>query len=441
MIFDPRSSRTLEGGRSTYFFFHPKTLPITDEHVLLFVLRRGCAYTFLEETAKTDQPLLAHRLQGARNLEKRNLENSSQAYDQQLLSKIGKPKTPPRSSTLGSIDASPTSRSSRYQDKHRQHTQSRAASGRSQSISSDIAIKPEPSFNDRWMNSPQSAVVSPGLVSYAASAKSYMEYRNPSLDSSAPSSAFDSDQFAHVRQSSGRSGSDGSVRMSMSFDDAASPPKRESYDQSVFADPDSDFPMEETGGMRQLHLDDRTPPSMDVHSPSSRSGTKRKALSPPPREAQHDDKATVGGSSELNPRRTSGHLSANRLQPEHASFSSTSSSGLRNGSFASSAGFSAPGSSYTSFSSHERLSPAGISPSADLHDTLTLDPSLQASSPQSHQLTAPENKSAAAIARKMPSDTAGRGKQYNMPKMQANYHMCECCPKKPKKFDTLEELQ
>lgn len=265
-------------------------------------------------------------------------------------------------------------------------------------------------------------------------------------------------------------------------------PKRGSYDQSGYPDADSGglSASEETGAsaLRQLHLEDRTPlldhslPSSYYYSSSSaslsrsaaaaaasdsRSGMKRRASSPPP-EAPHDDKAPsllVGNTgTELYQRNTTSstaHLSANRSSPQnrfaptHGSVSSASSSGLRNGSYASSNGLSV-GSSITSISSHDRLSPGGISPSSEQHQsgrdspyvtTLPLNSSPQGSLPRSQQRppSTSESKSTAAIARKMSGQPSAPPKHSGAPKIQAHVHICECCPKKPKKFDTLQELK
>jgi len=305
----------------------------------------------------------------------------------------------------------------------------------------------------RWVSSPQSAGVSPGHIPSATSGKSYMEFRSPSYDGNAPSSAIDSERYAHVRSSSRRSGS-GSI---LNFDDTsslASRSNRGSYDQSLFAEPDTDFPMEETGGMRQLHIDDRTPPGSESHSPGSKLGVKRRAS----REALRDDKAplnTVSIGNDLYHRRASGHLSATRASPVHrfqpplSSVSSTSSASIRNGSYASSTGISAGGSSMTSMSSYDRHSPGGISPSSELdlgHDSpyiasVTLDPSPRLSlSRAHHQRTSSESKqSGAAAARKMSGDATNLAK-HSASKLQGVF-ICECCPKKPKKFDSQEELQ
>lgn len=266
----------------------------------------------------------------------------------------------------------------------------------------------------------------------------------------------------------------------------ASRPKRGSYDQSAYADTDLGglSASEETGAtaLRQLHLEDRTPllSSLDhssyhyfssssasnshssvVSASDSRLGMKRPASSPPP-EAPHDDKPPsllVGNNgSELYHRNTTSstaHLSANRSSPQnrfapaHGSVSSASSSGLRNGSYASSNGLSV-GSSITSIASHDRLSPGGISPSSEQHQsgrdspyvtTLPLNSSSQDSLPRSQQRPPPESKSTAAIARKMSGQPSAPPKHSGAPKIQAHVHICECCPKKPKKFDTLQELK
>jgi len=335
------------------------------------------------------------------------------------------------------------------------------------SATSDSPFKVGSPFGSKWRDSPQFAVVSPSLISNGVSAKSFSDYRNPTFDSiKTPSSATDSERFPHMRQASRRSDSSGSILVG-GFDEGGasvlSKSKRGgSYDQGLFTndpDLDSDFPTEETRRMRRLHLDDRTPPSIDIQSPNSRLGTKRKASSPH-RDSPRDDKAPLqvagGTSSELYQRRTSGHHLANRASPvnryhhTHGSVSPASSSGLRNGSYASSAGLSVGGaSSITSISSYGRISPGAISPLSEQHEGrdshYTLSPSsessLQSLAALSHQHITSEHKSSAAAARKMSTDNANRVKLATAPKLQANIHMCSCCPKKPKKFDTLEELR
>ena len=305
----------------------------------------------------------------------------------------------------------------------------------------------------RWVTSPPSAGVSPGArVGWG---KDYIDFRSSSIDSSAPSSAVDSEQHARTRDGS-RGSLGGSLR---NFDDAVSLPfhsNRGSYDQGMFADHDTDFPMEETGGLRQLNIDDRTPPlNAAGHSPLSKHGMKRRASSPP-RDAAVDERQTLHAATshgDLNQRRVvaSGATRTSPNQryqhPSHGSVSSTSSAGMRNGSYASSTGLSAAGSSMTSYSSFDRHSPGGVSPSSDVDaaqdspyvTAVSLNPSphdpLPTSRIRHHSTTPPESKSA---ARKMSNLHAA--KQTAGSKIGGLY-ICECCPKKPKKFDNPDDLR
>ena len=408
-------------------------------------------------------------LHGERPLERQNRTDSSHAYDKHLLTRFaGKPRTPPRSSTSGSMDMSPIPQGPYRSSTKPPHPplSSLSFSDRSFSSSSDSPFKVGSPFGSKWTSSPKSALVSPSLISNGANAKSFKEYRNSPIREGvqSPSSATDSERFARVRIPNRRADSHGSI-ITGGFDDgrasgAGRSKRGESSDSGFLTnepDLDLDFPIEETGGMRQLRLDDRSPPSIDVHSPNSRSGMKRRASSPP-RDATHDSKTplqTVGGtSSELYQRRTSGHLSAthaspvHRYHPSHGSVSPASSGGLLNGSYASSAALSFGGSSITSLSSHERSSPSGLSPLSEQHDSRDshyvksppLNPVPQDPMSHPHHIN-PDIQATAALAQKMSAENASHNVQSNAPKLQANMHICNCCPKKPKKFDTLEELR
>ncbi|MCJ1383061.1 hypothetical protein MMC17_006174 [Xylographa soralifera] len=337
-------------------------------------------------------------------------------------------------------------------------------SDRSFGSSSGSPFKVGSPFGSKWTSSPKSAIVSPSLISNATNAKSFKEYRNPPIleGVQSPSSGTDGERFARVRIPNRRAGSSGSIITGGFEDGRASGTGRskrgESSDSGFLTnepDFDLDFPIEETGGMRQLHLDDRSPPSIDVHSPNSRSGMKRRASSPP-RDATHESKTplqTVGGTSSEQ-RRTSGHLSAirdspvHRYHPSHGSVSPASPGGLLNGSYASSAALSFGGSSITSLSSHERSSPSGLSPLSEQHDNRDLHyaksppPNSVPLDPMSHpHHMSSDIQTTAALAQKMSAENASHNVQSNAPILQANMHICNCCPKKPKKFDTLEELR
>ena len=332
-----------------------------------------------------------------------------------------------------------------------------------------------------------------------------MDWRSPTYESSAPSSAVSDLQSRPVQsrlnsfsspyqrqqqlKASRRPGSmtsmsgsvfsnyDESAAGSLASEYASRGSKRGSQDQSVFAEPDSTNEMEETGAMRQLHLEDRAPLSLDpalqqysyspVVSSDSRLGMKRRASSPPP-DPSHEDKAplhSAGSSNDLYQRNTAAAAAAahhptnraspvSRFGPPHGSISSASSAGLRNGSYASSGGLSV-GSSLTSLSSnHERLSPSSEHQYTPQHSTQqferdsqyvtspSVNPSPRSSLSQSHPLTPSESRSsAAAAARKMSNDTPTPRKPSNPPNLQAPMHICSCCPKKPKRFETAEELR
>ena len=412
----------------------------------------------------TDTKSSISRLHGESLLGKRNLENSSQAYDKGLLSKFGRPRTPPRSSTVGSVNTSPISGTPFYQDR-RQYPQLKALSiseGQSNiSSGSPFRVGSPP---DRYDNSPRSIVVSPGLISTAASANSYMEFRNPVYGnrSPPPSAVIPERRREHTITADDRHSSNRSMLTNLAVGASnASEAKRGSYEQPFFAEPDSDFPMEETGALRQLHLEDRhrTPPSMESHHhqypPSTdprATGMKRRASS----EATREEKApllAVGGNEQ---RRTPNHLSAhytqgspvNRFTSQHGSVSSQSSGGLMNGSYASSGGLSLGGSSMTSISTHDRLSPSALSPSYDQHqshdssyiNSIPIDPATQEPFPQTAQPDSSDHQPT-MMAHRLPSDLNNQGKIPGGSQLQAHMHICACCPKKPKKFDTEEELR
>ena len=261
----------------------------------------------------------------------------------------------------------------------------------------------------------------------------------------------------------------------------------------------------ETGGdMRHLQLDDYPPPQIGgannpppfsrLHSQSSRSGMKRKA-SPPPGELPHEEVSRQssasapaqaqaqapqslqhqlqGAASEQQRRTPAGqqHLPfAKRASPafhlshhtnnhhhnhpplSHPSHSSSSSTALSaNGSYASPP-FSVGASNVaTAPSQQDRLSPAAtVKPlNRENHpslymNTLSLDPGLQGSGEsqsQSQFSVDTAQQLAAAAAQKVSDENASRMKQQNPPRHSASHHICDCCPKKPKKFDTQEELR
>jgi hypothetical protein len=244
-------------------------------------------------------------------------------------------------------------------------------------------------------------------------------------------------------------------------------------------DIDADFPMEETSGLRRLLIDDSTL-RFEGHSPTSAAGQKRRASSPP-REDGHPSLHTVGSASDLYRRRESASRASPtpRLHSSHGSVSSVGS-GPRTSSYIST--LSLTGSSITSMSSYGRLSPGGLSPGGlspsglspgtlspgtlstgglspggispggvsprsndggndspyTTSSSLTASPPGSVSSPN-HQHAVPEARPLIG-ARKSSDRSMGQVKRITTDKLHGVF-ICECCPKKPKKFETEEDLK
>lgn len=432
--------------------------------------------------------MLEYRLHGERHLQQRNFENSSQAYDNKLLSKIGKPKTPPRNPSLGSIESSPTSSIPSYPSGHPSQLRSLSFPNSANSAYSNSAYSETPPIKREPMgygDSPRSRPMSPGLNSSAASAKSFTGWRSPKHERSRLSPA-DSDQDFYypqrfpsstnvLRQQKSRRSTSGSLLSS--YDESAAKNtaserttfKRESYDQSMFSEPDSADP---TFPMRHLHLEDRTPLSQhpdsskyhhsalnpSLHTSRSRPGMKRKPSQSPPQ--SHEANAQLLAAAGMNADLYNQRIGQQRVSPvgrfgqNQGSFSSQSSAGPRNNSYASSTGLSVGGSSITSLDQH---SPGSISPPSDQQQhyqqqhngqdspyvtSLPMNPNPRStrSQPQPQYPQAPlENYPDPSIDQKPQVDPNQR--RPPPPNMQSHAFICACCPKKPKKFDTPEELR
>jgi hypothetical protein len=250
---------------------------------------------------------------------------------------------------------------------------------------------------------------------------------------------------------------------------------RANGDSDRNSDIDTDFPMEETSGLRRLRIDDNSL-RLESHSPTSAAGQKRRASSPPGEDGQ-PSLHTVGSASELFRRRESAARASPtpRLHSSHGSVSSVGS-GPRNGSYISNLSLAAS-SSITSMSSYGRLSPGGLSPGGlspgtmspgglspgglspgglspggvsprsndggndspyTTSSSITASPHGSVSSPQ-NQHTMPEVRSLIGT-RKSSERNIGLVKRITTDKLHGVF-ICECCPKKPKKFETEEELK
>ncbi len=404
---------------------------------------------------------------------------------------------------MGSIESSPISNLSIHHQQHPNQLRSLSFphSSYSNSAYSDPPIKKEPSSG--YGDSPRSRPVSPGLMnSSVSSANSFMDWRSP------PSSAHDSEQYPYypqrfpsstnvLRQQKSRRSTNGSLLSS--YDESAanslnntastgsmaserlSPLKRESYEHTKFLEPDSadsTFPMEDS--VRKLRLEDRPPLSSSnpdslpyhykhsnpsLHTSRSRPGMKRKPSQSPPPDPAHEANASfaaVGGNNaDLYQRNTStSQLPTHRLSPggrqfaqNQGSFSSQSSTGPRNNSYASSAGLSVA-SSVTTLDQHS----PGISPSSEQQQqqllyqqhngqdspyvtSLPMNQASRNTRPQQPYPQAPLENHPTPPAEQKPQNLQNQRKNNPPPNMQTSSFICGCCPKKPKKFDTLEELR
>ena len=370
---------------------------------------------------------MAHSLQGEKPLSEKSVERSSNAYDQHLLSKIGKPGSPPRSyfGLSSFLDREPSSLP--FHSRHKV------------SLSS-LSIGDGP---PRWNSGPPSAAISPGT---RHGWHDYVSYRSPSLDSPAPS-PMDMDAVTRSRH------------YSAGCREAASLPSRSnrgSYDQGIFPDSDTDFPMEDAVNFHKRNTRDRTASYVEGYSPRSRQSMKRRASSPP-RGSIFEESHTLHpplsvGGSDYEQRRGSGFPFPVGLTPGaryQGSISSISSASLRNGSYASSTGLSVGASSMSSF---DRPSPGGISPTSDLepydkayvgHGALKSPTNISTAPGRLPQFFEPaEGKGPPSLVRKASTQSAASlsTSKSNAPRI-GRLHICECCPKKPKKFDTIEELR
>lgn len=335
---------------------------------------------------------MSDRFTSERQLGQKALESSSHAYDKQLLSKIGGPQTP---NTPTRTTAPPLLSVSAQEASTTSFTK---LNGQLKPLSVPDRLH-HPSVDSPVSRWPQSGAISPG----------FSGFRSP---------VFDADQ-----------------RRFGSFSE-------------------SEFGMEESG-MRDLNInEDRSPAGSEEYQSGPKAGLKRRASSPPS-EAAREDRPTASGNTDLYHRRSQQMLVSrnspvvSRFQPgvNQASLSSASSLSQRTASFASSYGFSTA-SSMTSYSGDQRLSPSALSPSAEAElgpvspyaANRSLNPSPRGSlSRPHHQRGLSENEH--PQIRKMSTDSVLHSRQNSISGRLPGAHICECCPKKPKKFDSEEELR
>ncbi|KAL2270633.1 hypothetical protein VTJ83DRAFT_4 [Remersonia thermophila] len=226
-------------------------------------------------------------------------------------------------------------------------------------------------------------------------------------------------------------------------------------------DDEVDFPMDETSRMRSLAIDDHgrerdwdrdRDRDRDRERDGYQPGQKRRASSPP-----SEDAALA---SDMGRKRDGYPISraspAPRLLMIPQNSVSSLSSASRSGSYTS----NLTASSITSLGSYGRrspnpLSPGGLSPTDHMACSSPFPPSSQCASPRStlarsasglspHSRTPSEQPLPPQVTRTVVSPR----KVAEIPKSHSNLaarlkgpYMCECCPKKPKKFETEEDLR
>ncbi|ORX98533.1 hypothetical protein BCR34DRAFT_628380 [Clohesyomyces aquaticus] len=359
-----------------------------------------------------------HRLTSERPLGQKALENSSHAYDKQLLSKIGGPNTPTRTT------APPLLSSSAQEGATTTHAHNSFSKLNGQLKPLSVPDRLHPSLDSPIARWPPSGTISPG----------FSGFRSPVFD---PGSAdFHQRRFGSIS----------------TLDDSASH-HRGSYDQSIFSE--TEFGVDE-GGLRDLNINDRSPSGSEEYQMGPKSGLKRRASSPPSEAAREDRPTASGGNTDLYHRRST-HMLVSRNSPVsrfHAnqgqgSLSSASSLSQRNASIASSYGLSTA-SSVTSYSGEaQRLSPSALSPAAEPESagpvspyaaSRSLNPSPRGSLSRPHHQRGPSENEQSQL-RKMSTDSVLHSRQNSVSGRLPGAYICECCPKKPKKFDSEEELR
>ncbi|KAK1816465.1 hypothetical protein LTR12_009147 [Friedmanniomyces endolithicus] len=338
-----------------------------------------------------------YRLQSERQLEQRTLEASSNTYDKQLLSRIGGPNTPKRQSVShspGLPDAG-------------QHPQCESE-GRSGQL--------------RTLSVPERRHIASHSVDSPARS------RWPLSGGASPS--YSTFWVEHGRRDTSRGPS--TRHGSIAYDDAVS--HRNSFDHSMLVNED----VMEEDQMGNLNIHDRSSSGSDDFQPKT--GTKRRASSPPRERAREQGSSirSASGHNEVFRRAIPPHQHSpmSRFHPNHSSISSASSLGPRHGSLGSSLSIASIPSSATSYGS-SRLSPSAASPAIDTGLRLGAPYESARTLPPTHQRTSSESTPA---VRSIPPDSMTHSQHASVSHLQGVL-ICECCPKKPRKFDTSDELR
>jgi hypothetical protein len=214
---------------------------------------------------------------------------------------------------------------------------------------------------------------------------------------------------------------------------------QDSYDQGISSDHNADVQIEDTGFRRLRTGDYSSRP--DPCSPADPVSRKR-STSPPPVDASRM-RHCLGSAGNLYRRRESTMNAPDPRYPPLSGSVSSTSWGPGGNSYAST--LSLGGSSIASMDSFGHLSPRGISPVVTDDSDSAYVPSLSSSPNPRGSLSRTNHGRALSDMRpfmtsRKPSDTVTQSKLSPGPEIQAVL-LCECCPKKPKKFDSKEKLK
>lgn len=264
---------------------------------------------------------------------------------------------------------------------------------------------------ERFTQTPLNSAVSPSAGPFSLNSR---DPRSPGGNSDV--------EYSLRRRLSGRTNS-----TSLPDDSAASP--RGGYDTDVR----EDMEIAETSSMRRLRIDDA---SREYHV----AGLKRRASSPP-----GDDSMlhTITSQGDLRRREPSRGSPTPRLTVTSQSSGSSVSSKDRSSSFTSTFSVGAP-SSATSANSFGRRSPVARSPvdacSLGAEQNPKAPYAMISPSPRGSMSRGPHQRNISESRPVAPPRRVGEATKANGQRMPGFILMCECCPKKPKKFETMEEL-
>lgn len=210
-------------------------------------------------------------------------------------------------------------------------------------------------------------------------------------------------------------------------DDSAASPR------GYYDDGREDVEIPETSSLRRLRIDDA---SREYYV----AGLKRRASSPP-----GDDQIlhSMGSQGDLRRRDLSRGSPTPRLAAMPKGSGSSASSNGRSGSFTSTFSVGAPPGA-AGVGSYGRRSPIGRSPSGassvGAEQNANAPYAIISPSPRGSMSRAPHQRTISESRPVAPPRKVGEATKANGQRMPGFILMCECCPKKPKKFETMEEL-